>query len=94
MRYIHSYSNNDGHRFTVEELSDRMELAMHTVSKIMGCQISIDFDSLQKAFIAFGLELEKSDYFKPTDKCDELKARFASQHDWGKAPDVSLFYGR
>jgi WD40 repeat protein len=86
---------NGGHSFTLEELSARMELAMHTVSKIIGCQISVDFDSLQKAFVAFGLELEKSDYTKPNDdKGDEQKAMFAPQHDWGKAPDVSLFYGR
>jgi WD40 repeat protein/transcriptional regulator with XRE-family HTH domain len=80
--------------FTLEELSSRMGLSLHTVSRIQGRLESVDKSSLQSAFAAFGLELSKSDYTRPSPS-DDLELRRASfEYDWGEAPDVSVFYGR
>ncbi|BAZ13907.1 WD-40 repeat protein [Calothrix sp. NIES-4071] len=88
-------NENFNHCFTVEELGARMVLALHTVSKIMGRTEVVDKGSLQKAFSAFGLELTISDYTQPTQEFSEVEVRRANpQHDWGEAPDVSIFYNR
>jgi hypothetical protein len=80
--------------FTLEELSSRMVLSLHTVSRIQGRLEPVDKSSLQSAFAAFGLELCKEDYTRPSAP-DELEVRRACPHyDWGEAPNVSVFYGR
>ncbi|MDJ0631730.1 MAG: NB-ARC domain-containing protein [Xenococcaceae cyanobacterium MO_188.B29] len=87
--------NTGGERFSLEELSDRMSLSLHTVSRILGRSEPVDKGSLQKAFAAFGLELSKSYYTQPTPPCDDLETRQASpMYDWGEAPDTSIFYNR
>ncbi|BDA68893.1 hypothetical protein CAL7716_030590 [Calothrix sp. PCC 7716] len=87
---------NGGNSFTLEELGDRMKLALHTVSKIIGRQEVVDRGSLQKAFNAFKLELVKSDYTQPTEESKDVEVRSCAnpQQDWGEAPDVSIFYNR
>src|SRR5579883_369393 len=86
---------NGGNNFTLEELSDRTHLAIHTISRILGRAEPVDRSSLQFAFAAFNLELSKNDYTQPTAACEELETRKVNpQHDWGEAPDVSVFYGR
>ena len=88
-------NENAENRFTLEELGDRMKLALHTVSKIMGRKEVVDRGSLQKAFSAFGLELVKSDYRQPTEFEDlEVRSCNSQQRDWGEVPDVSIFYNR
>jgi NB-ARC domain len=88
-------NENAAHCLTLEELGDRMVLALHTVSKIMGRKEVVDRGSLQKAFSAFGLELVKSDYRQPTEFEDlEVRSCSSQQRDWGEAPDVSIFYNR
>ncbi|MFL9449707.1 MULTISPECIES: NB-ARC domain-containing protein [Nostocales] len=80
--------------FSLEELSSRMGLALHTVSRIQGRSEPIDKSSLQSAFAAFGLELCEEDYTRPNPP-NELEVRGAyPQYDWGEAPSVSVFYGR
>ncbi|MFL9449704.1 MULTISPECIES: NB-ARC domain-containing protein [Nostocales] len=80
--------------FTLEELSSRMGLSLHTVSRIQGRLEPVDKSSLQSAFAAFGLELCKEDYTKPSSP-NELEVRRACpQYDWEQAPNVSVFYGR
>ncbi|MUG94648.1 hypothetical protein F7734_20685 [Scytonema sp. UIC 10036] len=80
--------------FTLEELSSRMGLALHTVSRIQGRSEPVDKSSLQSAFAAFELELCEEDYTRPNPP-NELEVRRAyPQYDWGEAPSVSVFYGR
>ena len=87
--------NHTGNRFTLEELSVRTHLALHTMSKILARSEPVDKSSLQKTFSAFGLELCKSDYTGSRPSFDDLEARKASQmYDWGEVPDTSIFYGR
>jgi hypothetical protein len=89
------FDENYGNRFTFEELSNRTSLALNTIIKVLRRTESVDKQSLQYAFRAFGLELSKSDYTHPTSSFDALQTRQENpQHDWGEAADVSEFYGR
>jgi hypothetical protein len=88
------FDENAGDCFSLEELSDRTQLALHTISRIQGRLEPVDKSSLQSAFAAFGLELCKSDYTQLSPP-EDLEVRCANpQYDWGEAPDVSVFYGR
>ncbi|MEP0884028.1 NB-ARC domain-containing protein [Trichocoleus sp. ST-U3] len=89
------FDENYGNRFTLEDLSDRTRLALNTITKVLKRTESVDKQSLQYAFRAFGLELSKSDYTHPTSPFEEWKTRQENPHqDWGEAADVSQFYGR
>jgi len=94
-KFTAELDDNGGNNFTLEELSDRTHLALHTISKILGRCEAVDRSSLQSAFATFNLELEKSDYTQPIIATEELEARKENpQFDWREAPDVSVFYGR
>ncbi|WP_414621445.1 eIF2A-related protein [Calothrix sp. CCY 0018] len=85
---------NASNKLTLEELSDRTCLALHTISKILGRCETVDKSSLQSTFAAFGLELCKHDYTQPSPP-DDLSIRSTNpQYDWAEAPNVSVFYGR
>lgn len=89
------FDENAGDTFSLEELSDRTRLALHTISRILARLEPVDKSSLQFAFAAFGLELSQSDYTRPTSTLEELETRQANpQYDWQEAPDVSVFFGR
>jgi hypothetical protein len=89
------FDENYGNRFTLEELSDRTSLALNTITKMLKRTESVDKQSLQYAFRAFGLELSKSDYTHPTSSLQAWETRQENpQQDWGEAADVSQFYGR
>ncbi len=107
---------NDGARFTLEELSDRTQLAPFTVSKILARAEGVDKQSLNLAraegvdkqslnyfFRAFSLELTPSDYVRAGIEEDSRKRESLNTEtrktiqnlvDWGKAVDVSIFFGR
>ncbi|MBF2016527.1 MAG: hypothetical protein IGS23_15260 [Rivularia sp. T60_A2020_040] len=87
------FEENAGNNFTLEALSDRTLLALHTISKILGRSQPVDKSSLQSAFAALNLELCKNDYTQPKPPESELRSA-NPQFDWGEAPDVSVFYGR
>ncbi|WP_392532008.1 NB-ARC domain-containing protein [Nostoc sp. C117] len=89
------FDENAGDSFSLEELSDRTRLALHTISRILARLEPVDKSSLQFAFAAFGLELSQSDYTRPTSTLEELETRQQNpQYDWQEAPDVSVFFGR
>ncbi|WP_225896550.1 WD40 domain-containing protein [Amazonocrinis nigriterrae] len=89
------FDENGGDSFSLEELSDRTRLALHTISRILARLEPVDKSSLQFAFAAFGLELSQSDYTRPTSTLEEIETRQANpQYDWAEAPDVSVFFGR
>lgn len=89
------FDENYGNHFTLEELSDRTSLALNTITKVLRRTESVDKQSLQYAFRAFGLELSKSDYTHPTSSSEAWETRQENpQQDWGEAADVSQFYGR
>ncbi len=89
------FDENYGNRFTLEELSERTSLALNTITKMLKRTETVDKQSLQYAFRAFGLELSKSDYTHPTSSFEAWETRQENPHqDWGEAADVSQFYGR
>ncbi|WP_256973532.1 hypothetical protein [Nostoc sp. T09] len=55
------FDENAGDSFSLEELSDRTHLALHSISRILGRLEPVDKSSLQSAFTAFNLELSKSE---------------------------------
>ncbi|BAY13876.1 NB-ARC domain-containing protein [Calothrix sp. NIES-2098] len=61
-RHQAEIKENDGARFTLEELSYRTQLAPFTVSKVLARAEGVDKQTLEYFFRAFGLELTPSDY--------------------------------
>jgi hypothetical protein len=55
---------NDGARFTIEELSYRTQLAPFTVSKVLAREEGVDKQTLEYFFRAFSLELTPNDYVR------------------------------
>ncbi|MFB2921116.1 NB-ARC domain-containing protein [Aerosakkonema funiforme] len=98
---------NDGNKFTLEELSDRTQLAPFTVAKVLAHEEGVDKQTLECFFRAFDLELLPQDYTRPNShdrgSADETpaeqqiqnpKSKIQNRTDWGEAVDVSIFYGR
>jgi transcriptional regulator with XRE-family HTH domain len=54
--------DNSSLRYTLEELSDRTQLAVNTVMKIYAGDVGVDRNTLKRYFDAFNLTLEASDY--------------------------------
>jgi hypothetical protein len=89
------FQENAGDRFTFEKLSERTQLSLNTISRVMGRLEPVDRYSLSTVFESFGLELNKSDYSRPNSPLQGLDTRQKHPNqDWGEAVDVSLFCGR
>ncbi len=58
-------NENAGKRFTFEALSGRTQLCIDTLAKIFACEVKVDRTSLRYCFEAFGLTLDKEDYYFP-----------------------------
>lgn len=86
------FDENAGDRFTLEELSERMGLSLNTIAKVLGRSESVDKQSLQWAFRAFGLELSKNDYTRRPSAA--IEPAEPPQPNWGSAIDTSTFCGR
>ncbi len=55
-------AQNNGDRFTLEELGDRMNVSTKTLSRLWSLNTSIDQKTLKLCFSAFNLELCEEDY--------------------------------
>jgi WD40 repeat protein len=90
--------DNFGDRFTLEELSDRTQLSLKTMAKVLDRKSTVDRQTLDACFCAFNLTLEATDYQYPHSPPLKLPAASPEKTtpviDWGEAPDVSSFYGR
>ena len=102
--------DNQGRRFTLEELCDRTQLSVKTITKVLEAKTTVDKQTLETFFCALKIQLDRNDYRFP----DELevaqnghaqgvvppagKTNVAPPSrpytSWGEAIDVSLFYGR
>lgn len=69
------FKENAGDRFTLEELSERAELSLRTVSKILRRLEPVERYSLQAMFQSFGLELSKNDYIRPTSRSEASESQ-------------------
>jgi WD40 repeat protein len=106
-KYDLEIEENDGVKFTLEELSFRTQLAPFTVSKVLAREEGVDKQSIEYFFRAFGLELTPGDYQKSgfQDKEEKIPGNIPTispipnniaenNIDWGEAVDVSRFFGR
>lgn len=91
---------NDGDRFTLEELCDRTQLSLKTLAKVLDGKGTVDRQTLDACFCAFGLTLEKTDFHHPSadppvPAVVPAVSPLPGPHiTWGEAPDVASFYGR
>jgi WD40 repeat protein len=86
---------NGGYAYTLEQLSELANLSVRSISRLQGCNVAVDRQTLEEFFRAFKLALNEQDYLLPEavlERSPLLKAAIAP--DWGEAPDVSRFYGR
>ena len=79
------YRENGGERYTLEQLSERTGLDLHTIKKVLAGKQGVDKRTIERLFIAFNLELSESFYAIPNPY---------KRQDWGEASCASLFYGR
>ena len=57
--------NNEGKRYTVEQLSQITGLDLSTVTRVLDTSIRIDRRTLERFFQGFNLDLEAKDFYKP-----------------------------
>ncbi len=95
-RYRVEVEENEGNKYTLEELSDRTQLAPFTVAKVLAREEAVDKQTLALFFRAFNLELDKVDYSRPGLDCERIEGTTPSKTccSWGEAIDVSVFFGR
>jgi WD40 repeat protein len=94
--------DNYGQRFTLEELCDRTQLSLKTITKVLDAKTTVDRHTLEAFFAAFDLSLDRTDYRLPDPPVQSLEPAPtvpsppspSPQISWGEAIDVSLFYGR
>jgi len=79
------FEENSGNKYTIEELSERVELDPGTISKVLNREEKVDKRTIALFFRTFNLELDRSDY-------SNLDPN--TRQDWGRAFSVSAFYGR
>jgi hypothetical protein len=60
------WNNNNGNRYTLEELSEITGLSVDTLMKIFAAETKVDKSSLKLCFEAFKLKLQSEDFFKPS----------------------------
>jgi hypothetical protein len=54
--------DNGGHRFTLEQLSDRINISTKTISRLWSLNSGVDQKTLRLCFSAFDLQLNSDDY--------------------------------
>ncbi|MEW6491081.1 MAG: NB-ARC domain-containing protein [Cyanobacteriota bacterium] len=95
-RYQVELEENGGDRYTLEELSDRTQLAPYTIAKVLSAEEGVDKQTLALFFRAFNLELDKVDYSspKPTREVQQNPTTPKTRCSWGEAIDSGIFFGR
>jgi len=59
------YTENQGKRYTLEDLSEKTGLAIDTLMKVFACESKVDKQTLKCCFKAFQLKLCDEDFFYP-----------------------------
>ena len=89
------FQENNGTRCTLEELSEQAGITPVTFRKVLTREIGVDKQTLVRLFMAFNLELDKSDYTKPESDLEKQEnLKLLKRVDLREAVDVSVFYGR
>jgi WD40 repeat protein len=86
---------NQGEKYTLEELSDRTGLDHGTIRKVLEREEGVDKRTLERFFTSFNLNLGKSDYSKPRLVSEECESTTVCEHkDFEPEVDITVFYGR
>ncbi|GAB1543434.1 hypothetical protein NUACC21_61080 [Scytonema sp. NUACC21] len=88
------FRENSGSRYTLEEISERAGLAPNTVAKILVREEGVDKQTLVRLFVAFKLELNKSDYSKSNPNLERLEGLNTPKRIDSEEVCLSIFYGR
>jgi WD40 repeat protein len=89
------FQENNGTRCTLEELSEQAGITPVTFRKVLTRETGVDKQTLVRLFMAFNLELDKSDYTKPESDLEKQEGlNLLKRVDLREAVDVSVFYGR
>ncbi|WP_414582619.1 NB-ARC domain-containing protein [Scytonema sp. PCC 10023] len=89
------FREKSGSKYTLEEISERAGLTPNTVAKVLARSEGVDKQTLVRLFIAFNLELNKSDYTKSDSNWERLQGlKTPKRIDWEEEVCVSIFYGR
>ncbi len=89
------FREKSGFKYTLEEVSERAGLTPNTVAKVLARQEGVDKQTLVRLFMAFNLELNKSDYTKSNRNWAKLQGlKTPKRIDWEEEVCVSIFYGR
>ncbi|KAB8313887.1 NACHT domain-containing protein [Tolypothrix campylonemoides VB511288] len=89
------FRENSSRKYTLEEISERAGLTPNTVAKVLARSEGVDKQTLVRLFIAFNLELSKSDYTKSDPNWERLQGlKTPKRIDWEEEVCVSIFYGR
>lgn len=80
---------NSGNLYTLEDLRDRTNLSLNTLTKIQHRQVVVDRQSLECYFSAFNLTLNSSDYSKFNPENVEIRHKVTLK---GQVPLDSPFY--
>lgn len=82
------FSENRGHRYTLEALSERTGLAVDTLMKIFACETGVDKQTLKLCFSAFKLGLEPTDFYYPEPLAGGADGTDAEESEAAPDPDV------
>ncbi len=87
---------NDGVKFTLEELGFRIGLDPKTIAKVLEGTIGLDKRTLVQCFCAFDLTLSSEDYRRAAQSLAQLthSDRDSVNISCREAPDVAIFCGR
>jgi WD40 repeat protein len=89
------FRENSGCKYTLEEISERAGLTPNTLTKVLARQKGVDKQTLVRLFMAFDLELNKSDYSKCLPNSAKPQGLKSANHiDWEEEVCVLNFYGR
>lgn len=77
---------NNGERFTQEELSERMKVSTKTISRLWSLTTGLDQRTLKFCFSAFNLELRKEDY-----TCSDKSGEFYRSLDYDHQEEVNIY---
>lgn len=88
------FKEKSGSKYTLEEISERARLAPNTVTKILVREEWVDKHSIVRLFMAFNLELDKSDYSKNNGNWKVSEGWKTPKRIDLEGVCVSYFYGR
>ncbi|MEO0458383.1 MAG: AAA-like domain-containing protein [Cyanobacteria bacterium P01_A01_bin.114] len=83
------YAENKGQRYTLEMLSERTNVSIDTLAKVLGCETRVDKQTLKYCFRSFELDLKPTDYYSPGPT--QAQSSFGSANGAPKADPAASF---